>query len=142
MIDKKYLNFDIWLLQSVMLANVDGGGTPARILVAADLLSKTPMADADLRGGLVRLSENGFIENLDGSYAPTARIAAAAKWSEREKVRQLLEAEPPAGELNTPDSGNLAKIAGQARDRLQKTIGVYVKRFQGLMSGLTRPKKD
>jgi hypothetical protein len=140
MADKKYLEFDIWLLQSVMLANIDGRGTPERITTASDLLSKTPMAYTDLRAGLIRLAENGFIEDRDGGYAPIARVAAAARWSEREKVKQLLTAEP-APEAAKP-AANLAKIADQTRDRFQKTTGVYVKRFQGFLSGLTNPKKE
>ena len=140
--DGKHLNFDLWLLQSILLANVDGGGTPERILGAADLMSKTPMTDTDVRGGLARLVQNGFIENRDGRYSPTAVIPTTLKWSEREKIRQLLTAEPHSEETKAADSGNLSKLAGQARDQLQKTTGVYVKRFQSLMSGLNRPKKD
>ena len=142
MADKKYLEFDVWLLQSVILANIDGSGMPERILNAADLMSKTPMTETDLRGGLVRLAQNGFIAEQDGRFYATAAVPASLKWSEREKIRQLLEAEPPAEDEKAADAGNLAKIAGQARDRLQKTAGDYVKRFQGLISGLNKPKKD
>jgi hypothetical protein len=138
--DTKQLNFDTWLLQSIMLTNVDGSGTAKRILDAADLMSKIPMAEADLRGGLVRLAQKGFIEDKDGGYSPTA-TAAGLKWSEREKIRQLLEAEPPTEEKKAA-AGDLSKLAGQARDRLEKTTGDYVKKFQGFMSGLNKPKKE
>ena len=94
MADRKHVQFDTWLLQSVMLANVDGDGTEKRILTAADLMSKTPMAELDLRGGLLRLVQNGFVVVESGVYFPTAAVPAGIKWSEREKVRQLLEAEP------------------------------------------------
>ncbi len=127
---EKYLSFDTWLLQAVMLANLDGSGTVKRILTAADLMSKTPMTELDLRGGLLRLVQNGFVGVEGGVYFPTAMVPAGIKWSEREKVRQLLEAEPTT-EQNTAAAGDLSKLAGD-----------YVKRFQGFMSGLNKPKKD
>jgi hypothetical protein len=130
MVDSKFLEFDTWLLRSIMLAKVDGSATVERILGAADLMSKTPMTASDLRYGLIRLAQNGWIEEREGAYSPTAAVPAALKWSDKEKVRQLLAEPKPETEKST-DSGNLTKIAGG-----------YVKRFQGFVSGLTNPKKE
>ncbi len=140
--DNKSLQFDTWLLQSVILANIDGVGTPERIMAAADLMGKTPMVDSDLHAGVIRLVQKGLVEEHNGSYHLTTMVPAMVKWSEREKIRQLVSAEPKPEAAKAPESGNIAKIAGQARDRLQKTTGDYAKRLQGFMSGLTKPKKD
>lgn len=129
--DYKSLEFDTWLLQSLILAKVGGIPTRERVAAAADLLSKTPMADADLQDGLIRLAQRGLVQEGNGSYSVTAAVPPTLKWSEREKVRQLLSAETPPEAAKAETSGNLGKQAG-----------VYVKRFQGFVSGLTKPKKE
>ncbi|APV44992.1 hypothetical protein Dform_01671 [Dehalogenimonas formicexedens] len=130
MADNKTLEFDTWLLQSVILANVDGPGTTERINNAADLLSKTPMAVSDLRAGLFRLAQKGFVQEANGNYS-AAQTTAGIKWLERDKIRQLLSAEPAQGDVKSAGTGNLSKVAGD-----------YVKKFQGFMSGLTNPRKE
>ncbi|PPD58383.1 hypothetical protein [Dehalogenimonas etheniformans] len=130
MADNKSLEFDTWLLRSVMLANVEGSGTPERIANAADLMSKTPMAATDLRAGLARLAQRGFVQEANGSFSAT-QITAGLKWNERDKIRQLLLAEPER-------SGDM----GAGTSSIGKVAGDYVKRFQGFMSGLTNPKKE
>lgn len=131
MADNKSIEFDTWLLQSIMLANVDGSGTPKRILAAAELMRKNPMPEGDLGAGLTRLSQGGFIEEREGRYSPTAAVPPSIKWLEKLKVRELLSAEPATGEKKAAAADDLGKLAGD-----------YVKRFQGFMSGLTKPKKE
>jgi hypothetical protein len=130
MADNKMIEFDTWVLRSVILANVDGKGTTERILAAANLMSKTPMIEADLRNGLTRLVQKGFVDQREGRYSITSAVPDNIKWSETEKIRRLLETEPPAIEKKA------------ATDDLGKLAGDYVKRFQGFMSGLTKPKKE
>jgi hypothetical protein len=131
MADNRAMEFDIWVLQSVILANIDGKGTTERILAAADLMSKMPMAEADLRGGLARLARRGLIDQRDGQYTVTAAVPENIKWSEKEKIRRLLEAEPTATDKKAASTDDLGKLASD-----------YVKRFQGFISGLTKPRKE
>jgi hypothetical protein len=121
----KSLEFDTWLLQSVILANSDGKGTSEKILTAADLLSKTPMPEADLGTGLARLIQMGLVQDNQWYYSTTGSVPSGLRWTERDKIRELLSIQMQGEQVAKP-----AKA------------GDYVKRFQGFMSGLTKPKKN
>ncbi|XUW99996.1 MAG: hypothetical protein TUN42_08880 [Dehalogenimonas sp.] len=124
MADNNSIAFDTWLLQSVLLANVEGRGTPEKILAAADLLSKTPMLESELHSGLARLIQKGLVRDNQWYYSTTDSVPSDLKWSEREKIRELLSIQIPEEQNETP----------------VKT-GDYVKKFQGFMSKLINPER-
>lgn len=96
----KYLWSDVWLLQAIIYANIDGEGSLDRIMEMADGLNKTPIADDELESGLVRLTEGGLITEHNEKFLPTENIPQKFRFGknpnkvvEREDLEEYLNAE-------------------------------------------------
>lgn len=122
-----YLWSDAWLLQAIALASQQRPATLAEVLAAADDVNHALPTDDELHGALVRLTQGGFVEELEQrlrltEYVPMdvrAAIVTGGWKSGRAAASAYLGAEDWSPETNTRDSRNNVRFPGLTPERIR-----------------------
>jgi hypothetical protein len=135
---RRYLWSDAWMFQAIAIAS---HGTPAslsEILGVADAVNHAMPTDDELHGAFVRLTEDGFIEEVGGRFQLTDRVprgvitAIVGKgWrAGRSAAERFLDAEPWTPQTNVRDARNLVVYPGLTSARIQQADREYRRRIK------------
>ena len=68
---------DAWLLLAIIYASKSGDSTIQKIIEVGDGINHAVFTDEELKGGIERLSQGGFVIERDGSFAPARTVIKA-----------------------------------------------------------------
>jgi hypothetical protein len=103
-----FYNSDAWVLLAIIYAHRSGPATLDKIIGAGDAINHAIFLPNELEGGLARLTANGYVTQLDETFAPTDKALSYAGSSRRGRamlkelkdVQRMLASrstEPPNG---------------------------------------------
>jgi hypothetical protein len=123
-----YLWSDAWLFQAIGVASQKRPATLAEVLRAADDVNHALPTDDELHGALVRLTEGGFIEEIEQQFRLTERVPTHVRvaissggWrSGRAAAAAYLGAEDWTPETRTRDARNSVRFPSLTPERIRR----------------------
>ncbi len=123
-----YLWSDAWLFQAIGMASQRGPATLAEVLAAADDVNHALPTDEELHGALVRLTQGGFVEEIEQRLRLTDHVPAdiraaiiSSGWqSGRATASGYLGAEDWTTETSTRDPRNNVRFPGLTPERIRR----------------------
>jgi hypothetical protein len=133
---KRYLWSDAWMFQAIAIASHAAPASLSDILGAADAVNHALPTDDELHGAFVRLTQDGFVEEIGDTFHLTDRVprevvaAIVGKgWhAGRTAAERFLDAEPWTTHTNIRDARNAVVYAGLTSARIQQADRDYRRR--------------
>jgi hypothetical protein len=134
---KRYLWSDAWILQAIAIASHAAPARLSEILGAADAVNHALPTDDELHGAFARLTEGGFIAEVEDAFQLTGRVprdviaAIVGKgWrAGRSAAERFLDAEPWTPQTNVRDPRNAVVYPRLTPARIQHADREYRRRI-------------
>jgi hypothetical protein len=133
-----FLWADAWILHALAVATQSGPATLSELIEAMDMVNHALPVERELHGGLTRLQESGYIEEVGERFALTSQVPAhivercrvEGSLGGHEVAAAFLDVRPTTTSNAWDDPSNDVTFPTLTHERLLRADDEYRRRFR------------
>ena len=142
---------DAWLLLAIIYAAGDNVATLDEIVSAGDFINHDIFTHDEMESGSYRLTQGGYIEEVDGNFRPTALTLEKYEQISRKKRKSVLGqmellaksigAKPWVFNASYPRPENRYKYPGLTKERMEEAVAKYLQRAEKILEEMRTKRR-